>query len=138
MASGVTVLISIMQKTQRMDLFTSGIAYVSNSDTVVPIMAFGTGLISVYSSTSGVVMPAFLPMVPDLAQQLGAVEPVHIAWSITVGGGFVDLSALSTVGALFLAAAPPGTNTRALFISPLIWGLSMSVVGAGLCWILFG
>ena len=68
MASGVTVLISIMQKTQRMDLFTSGIAYVSNSDTVVPIMAFGTGLISVYSSTSGVVMPAFLPMVPDLAQ----------------------------------------------------------------------
>ena len=68
------------------DLFTSGIANVSNSDTVVPIMAFGTGLISVYSSTSGVVMPAFLPTVPDLAQQLGAVEPVHIAWSVTVGG----------------------------------------------------
>ena len=50
----------------------------------------------------------------------------------------VDLSALSTVGALFLAAAPPGTNTRALFNALLAWGLSMSVVGAALCWILFG
>ena len=138
MVTGVTVLISIMQKTQGMDLFTSGLASISTSETVVPIMAFGTGLISVYSSTSGVVMPAFLPMVPDLAQQLGAVEPVRLAWSITVGGGLVDLSALSTVGALFLAAAPPGTNTRALFNALLLWGLSMSVVGAGLCWILFG
>ena len=138
MVTGVTVLISIMQKTQGMDLFTSGLASISSSETVVPIMAFGTGLISVYSSTSGVVMPAFLPMVPDLAQQLGAVEPVRLAWSITVGGGLVDLSALSTVGALFLAAAPPGTNTRALFNALLLWGLSMSVVGAGLCWILFG
>ena len=138
MVTGVTVLISIMQRTQGMDLFTSGLAGISTPETVVPMMAFGTGLISVYSSTSGVVMPAFLPMVPDLAQQIGAVERVHLAWSITVGGGLVDLSALSTVGALFLAAAPAGTNTRALFNALLAWGLSMSVVGAALCWILFG
>jgi di/tricarboxylate transporter len=138
MVTGVTVLISLMQETQGMDLFTSGLAGISTSETVVPTMAFGTGLISVYSSTSGVVMPAFLPMVPDLAQQVGAVEPVNLAWSITVGGGLVDLSALSTVGALFLAAAPPGTDTRALFNALLAWGLSMSVVGAALCWILFG
>jgi len=138
MVTGVTVLISIMQRTQGMDLFTSGLAGISTSETVVPTLAFGTGLISVYSSTSGVVMPAFLPMVPDLAQQVGAVEPVNLAWSITVGGGLVDLSALSTVGALFLAAAPPGTNTRALFNALLAWGLSMSLVGAALCWLLFG
>ena len=50
----------------------------------------------------------------------------------------MDLSALSTVGALYLAAAPPGTNTRALFNALLAWGLSMSVVGAALCWVLFG
>ena len=138
MVTGVTVLISIMQRTQGMDLFTSGLAGISTPETVVPTMAFGTGLISVYSSTSGVVMPAFLPMVPDLAQQIGAVEPVHLAWSITVGGGLVDLSALSTVGALYLAAAPAGTDARALFNALLAWGLSMSVVGAALCWILFG
>ena len=76
-------------------------------------------------------------MVSDLAEQIGAVEHVHLACSVTVGGGLVDLSALSTVGALYLAAAP-GTNTGALFSALLAWGLSMSVVGAALCWILFG
>jgi hypothetical protein len=50
----------------------------------------------------------------------------------------VDLSSLSTVGALFLAGAPPGSDARALFNGLLAWGLSMSVVGALFCWILFG
>ena len=137
MVTGVTVLIAMMDKTQGMDLFTTGLANISSAGTVVPIIAFGAGSISVYSSTSGVVMPAFLPMVPELAQQVG-VEPIKIAWAITVGGGLVDLSSLSTVGALFLAAAPPGTDTLAMFNALLAWGLSMTLVGAGLCWVLFG
>jgi di/tricarboxylate transporter len=137
MVTGVTVLIAMMEKTQGMDLFTGGLARISTAGTVVPIIAFGAGAISVYSSTSGVVMPAFLPMVPELAQHVG-IEPLRIAWAITVGGGLVDLSSLSTVGALFLAAAPPGTNTRAMFNALLVWGLSMTVVGAALCWLLFG
>jgi di/tricarboxylate transporter len=138
MVTGVTVLISVMEKTQGMDLFTSGLANLSTTATVVPIIAFGAGAISVYSSTSGVVMPAFLPMVPELAERVGGIEPLMLAWSVTVGGGLVDLSSLSTVGALFLAAAPEGTNTRAMFNALLLWGLSMSVVGAALCWVLFG
>jgi hypothetical protein len=101
-------------------------------------VAFGTGLVSVYSSTSGVVLPAFLPMVPDLSQHLGGLEPLRIAWSMNVAASLVDLSSLSTVGALFIAGAAPGSDTRALFNSLLLWGLSMSAVGAALCWLLFG
>ena len=93
---------------------------------------------SVYSSTSGVVLPAFLPMVPDLAQRMGGIEPLPIAWSMNVGASLVDLSSLSTVGALFIAGAAAGSDTRRLFNALLIWGLSMSVVGAALCWVLFG
>ena len=52
----------------------SRLAGIPTSETILPMMAFGTGLVSVYSSTSGTVMPVFLPMVPDLAQQIGAVE----------------------------------------------------------------
>jgi hypothetical protein len=76
-------------------------------------------------------------MVPELSQHVG-IEPLRIAWSITVGAGLVDLSSLSTVGALFLAAAPAGTNTRTMFNALLVWGLSMTLVGAALCWLLFG
>ena len=98
--------------------------------TIEPIVAFGTGLVSVYSSTSGVVLPAFLPMVPELAQRLGGIDPLRIAWSMNVSASLVDLSSLSTVGALFIAGAAPGTDVRKLFNGLLVWGLSMSVVGA--------
>jgi hypothetical protein len=57
---------------------------------------------------------------------------------MNIGASLVDLSSLSTVGALFLAGAPAGSDTRALFNGLLVWGLSMAVVGAAICWILFG
>jgi di/tricarboxylate transporter len=138
MVTGVTVLIAMMQATQGLALITSGIAALSTPETIAPIVGFGTGLVSVYSSTSGVVLPAFLPMVPDLAMRLGGLEPLPIAWSMNVAASLVDLSSLSTVGALFIAGAAPGSDVRALFNGLLIWGLSMSVVGAALCWVLFG
>jgi di/tricarboxylate transporter len=138
MVTGVTVLIFMLQETQGMALFTTGLANISTPATVAPVVAFGTGIVSVYSSTSGVVLPAFLPMVPDLATRVGNLPPLPIAWSMNIGASLVDLSSLSTVGALFMAGAPPGSDTRALFNALLIWGLSMAVVGAGLCWALFG
>lgn len=138
MVTGVTVLIALLEKTEGLDLFTSGIANLSTPITIAPIVAFGTGIVSVYSSTSGVVLPAFLPMVPDLAQRMGGIEPLPIAWAMCVGASLVDLSSLSTVGALFIAGAAAGSDTRRLFNGLLIWGLSMSLVGAALCWILFG
>ena len=138
MVTGVTVLIAMLEETKGMALFTSGLANLSTPATIAPVVAFGTGVVSVYSSTSGVVLPAFLPMVPDLAHRVGDLPPLPIAWSMNIGASLVDLSSLSTVGALFLAGAPPGSDTRALFNGLLVWGLSMAVVGAVLCWILFG
>jgi hypothetical protein len=70
--------------------------------------------------------------------RLGATSPLDIAWSMNVGASLVDLSSLSTVGALYIAGAPPGADTRALFNGLLAWGLSMAAVGAVLCWALFG
>ncbi|MSO19826.1 MAG: C4-dicarboxylate ABC transporter [Acidobacteria bacterium] len=138
MVTGVTVLIALMQEVQGLALITSFIANVSTPGSVEAVVAFGTGIVSVYSSTSGVVLPAFLPMVPDLAHKLGGIPPLSIAWSMNVGSSLVDLSSLSTVGALYIAGAAPGTDVRKLFNGLLVWGLSMSVVGAVLCWILFG
>lgn len=137
MVTGVTVLVSMLERTKGMDLFTSGLASVAGPWTVAPIVAFGAGVISVYSSTSGVVLPAFLPTVPGLAAGIGGIEPLPIAWSMNIGASLVDLSSLSTVGALFLAAAPAGTDTRFLFNALLAWGLSMTLVGAALSWMLF-
>jgi hypothetical protein len=97
-----------------------------------------TGVISVYSSSSGVVLPAFLPTIPGIIEKLGGGDPLAIAASINVGSHLVDVSPLSTLGALCIAAAPVHENRTQLFNKLLLWGLSMSVVGAAVCYLFFG
>lgn len=138
MVTGVTVLVAMLEDTAGLALITSGIAAVATPKTIAAVVAFGTGAISVFSSTSGVVLPAFLPMVPELAQRLPGTAPLDIAWAMNVGASLVDLSSLSTVGALYIAAAAPSTDVRRLFNGLLVWGLAMSAVGAALAWVLFG
>ncbi|MGH9660380.1 MAG: SLC13 family permease, partial [Bryobacteraceae bacterium] len=138
MVSGVTVLIALLEKTQGMELFTSLLAKLSTKDTVTGVIAFVTGLISVYSSTSGVVLPAFLPAIPGLVEKLGGGDPLSIAWSMCVGAHLVDISPLSTTGALCIASAPLTEDHRALFNKLLAWGLAMSVVGAVGTFLVFG
>lgn len=138
MVSGVTVLIALLEKTGGMDLFTSLLARLSSPRSVTGVTALLTGTISVYSSTSGVVLPAFLPTVPGLIGKLGGGDPLAIISSMNVGAHLVDVSPLSTTGALFLAAAPAGEDSRALFRKMLAWGLSMSLVAAAGCYVCFG
>jgi len=138
MVGGVTVLISILEKTGGMDLFTGLLTRFSTPDTITGVIAFVTGVISVYSSSSGVVLPAFLPTIPGIIENLGGGDPMAIAASIIVGSHLVDVSPLSTLGALCIAAAPVQENRTQLFNKLLLWGLSMSVVGAIVCYVFFG
>jgi di/tricarboxylate transporter len=136
MVCGVTVLIALVEKAQGIDLLVSLVAKIASARTVTAVVAFLTGIVSVYSSTSGVVLPAFLPMVPGLAALLPGASPIAIASSMNVGGHLVDVSPLSTLGALCMASAP-AEESPALFNKLLAWGLSMAVVGALLCYLMF-
>ena len=137
MMSGVTVLIALMENTGGLDLFTAALARLATPETITGVIAFVTGLISVYSSTSGVVLPAFLPTIPGLIERLGGGDPLAIAASMNIGAHLVDLSPLSTTGALCIAAVASGENIRSVFNKLLVWGLSMTIVGAVFCYMFF-
>ena len=138
MVCGVTVLIAVLEKTGGMDLFTSLLARLASPATLNGVVAFVTGLISSWSSTAGVVLPAFLPTVPGLVEKVGGGDPLAVALSINVGSAMVDVSPLSTLGALCLATVSDPAEARVLFRQLLLWGLSTSVVGAVLCQLLAG
>jgi len=138
MVSGVTVLIGLLEKTGGMQIFTDLLSSVSTPATVVPILAVIIGVVSAYSSTSGVVLPAFLPTVPGLVENLGADNALGIASTMNIAGHLVDVSPLSTIGALCIASIPAGDASRRLFNQLLAWGMSMTVVSAVICWLLFG
>lgn len=138
MVCGVSVLIGVLEKTGGMDLFTTLLARVATPATVNGTIAGITGLISTYSSTSGVVYPAFLPAVPGLVQKIGGGVPLQVAMSINVGAALVDVSPLSTIGALCIAALPAGGDAKKLFRQLLIWGFSMTLAGALFCQLFIG
>jgi hypothetical protein len=137
MVCGVTVLIGLLEKTGGMDIFTGLLSSLATQATIIPFIAVVIGLISAYSSTSGVILPAFLPTVPGLIENLGGGDPLALASTMNVAGHLVDVSPLSTIGALCIAGVPAGDASRRLFNQLLAWGLSMTVVGAVLCWLLF-
>ncbi len=138
MVSGVSVLTALLEKTGGIDRFTDLVARVSTPQSAPGVVALLTGLVSVYSSTSGVVLPTFLPGVPGLIEKLGGGDPLAISSAMVIGGNLVDVSPLSTIGALCVAAATAAVNRRVLFNQVLIWGLSMALVAAGGCYLLFG
>ena len=138
MVCGVSVLVNVLEKTGGMDLFTGLLARLATPSTVNGVIALVTGAISTYSSTSGVVLPTFLPSVPGLVAKVGGGDPLAVALSINVGSSLVDVSPLSTLGALAVAAVADPLAARHLFRAMLLWGLSMILVGALLCQLLAG
>jgi Na+/H+ antiporter NhaD/arsenite permease-like protein len=137
MVCGVTVLIGLLQRTGGMDIFANLLSSISTQATVVPVIAVVIGVVSAYSSTSGVVLPAFLPTVPGLVENLGGGNALGLASTMNVAGHLVDVSPLSTIGALCIASVPSGEMSRKLFNQLLAWGMSMTVAGAVICWVLF-
>lgn len=133
MVTGVSVLIALLEKNGGMAMFSQLLATIATPGTVNGFIALVTGAISTYSSTSGVVLPAFLPLVPNLVTELGGGDPLAISLSINVGSSLVDVSPLSTIGALCVAAVSDTAISRRLFNHMLLWGFAMIVIGALLC-----
>ncbi|MDR3348481.1 MAG: hypothetical protein LBO03_02550 [Acidaminococcales bacterium] len=138
MVCGVTVLIEVMDKSGGLNAMVKMIGSISNPTSVNFWLGLIPGVISAYSSSSGVVVPMFLPMVPGLIKEIGGGDPIAIISTIDVGSHLVDTSPLSTLGALCIACAGADEDKAKLFRKLLIWGLSMSIVGAVVCYLFFG
>ena len=137
MVCGVSVLIDVMDKAGGLNALVSVIGSVSGPVSVNFWVSFVPAIISAYSSSSGVVMPMFLPMTPGLVEITGG-NAIGIISAINVGSHLVDTSPLSTLGALCIASAGDHEDKGKLFRKLLVWGLAMSVVSGVVCFLFFG
>lgn len=137
MVTGVTVLIQLMSKIGGMDLFATIMAKMSTPYTATLVVGFWSAVVSAYASTIGVILPAFVPMAPDLLAKIGGTDLLALLSSIILSGHVTDVSPLSTLGAIFIANAAEDQDRKKLFRNLLIWGLVMSPVGAVICWLMF-
>ena len=137
MVCGINTLIVVLENMGGLGLLTDMLAKVSTPQNVTAVIAFTTGIMSAFSSSSGVVLPTFIPLVPELITKIGGGNAVAIVSSINVGAHLVDISPLSSLGAICIASALHEDKEK-LFRRLLGFGLSMALVGATICYILFG
>lgn len=134
---GIMVLIGVVEKTGGLNMATTLIAGYASPKLLYSTISLVSSLVSIYSSSSGVVMPTFISMLPGLLQKVGSGDIVKMVIAVDIGSHMVDVSPLSTLGALCLASVSDTVDKTKLFRGLLIWGFAMALFGAILIYVIF-
>ena len=137
MITGVGILISLITELGGIDLLSAGLSKLATSKTVAMIMALLSGVMSWFSSASGVVMPTLIPTVPDMVQSVQGANACELVNCISIGANMAAMSPLSSCGALMLAAYSSSDSVtlkerNKLFLQLFVLSAG-GVVLAGLC-----
>ena len=104
MITGMGILISVVTELGGIDLLCNGLQKLVGNNTASAIMCLLAGVMSWFSSASGVVMPTLIPTIPALAASLSGGNAVVITVALCIGAHMAALSPLSSCGGLMLAA----------------------------------
>jgi di/tricarboxylate transporter len=105
LVTGVNVLMSVVIKLGGIDLLANGLATIMTPGTAPSIIGLTAGIMSWFSSTSGVVMPTLIPTVNTVIEAVGGgVSAVALVSAITNTAHVAGTSPISTGGSLGLAS----------------------------------
>ena len=94
---GVGVLMNVIIALGGIDLLSASLASVMSAKTATTILGVTAGVMSWFSSTSGVVMPTLIPTIPHIIQQMSiSVNPVEWVTAISMVSNTAGISPLST------------------------------------------
>ncbi len=104
MIAGINTLMAMVIALEGIDLLADGLASLMTPATAPGIMGVTAGIMSFFSSTSGVVMPTLIPTVSGVAAQVGGVSALSLISAITHTASAAGMSPISTGGSMGLAA----------------------------------
>ncbi len=111
LVTGVGALMNVVIKLDGINMLSAFLAKFMNEKTASPIMGLTAGIMSWFSSTSGVVMPTLIPTVKGIMENLGSgINPTDLISAITITAHTAGLSPVSTGGALALASYVANTH----------------------------
>lgn len=107
---GVGALVNVINKLGGIKLVSDYLSTLMTTDTAVPIMSATSGILSWVSSTTGVVMPALLPIADNVARTFG-VSYVELMSGIIATSFAAAISPLSTGGAIIMSSYSASKET---------------------------
>ena len=102
----ILLMMDLIVKLDGIKLLADILSLFMNEKTVAAILALSSGILSLFSSTSGVVMPTMIPTIPRIIETLGiaGVVPSALLLSAVINGSSPSgMSPLSTGGAFVMA-----------------------------------
>ena len=108
---GVGVLVSIIDMMGGIDMISDLLQKAMNANTVNPVLAATSGMLSWVSSTTGVVMPAMFKMLPNIMRQFSNANYMEMISAITATSFAAAISPLSTGGAIIMSSYSASKDT---------------------------
>ena len=97
------MLMAVVKALGGIDLLVEGLTSIMSGSTAKPIMALAAGVMSWFSSTTGVVMPALIPTITGILEQFPGAGYAPLITSITITSFLAAFSPASTGGAGIMA-----------------------------------
>jgi Na+/H+ antiporter NhaD/arsenite permease-like protein len=134
LVTGIVTYVGLLEKMGAIADLKASIAEVGNGSVAALVTSYVVGLVSAFASTTGT-LGAIIPVVTPLAVD-PMLTPIGVITAIAIASSVVDVSPMSTSGALLMTSAPPGEE-KPFFRMLLLWAIAMIVVVPLIAWFVF-
>ncbi|MFF0990659.1 SLC13 family permease [Kocuria nitroreducens] len=134
LVTGIVTYVGMLEAMGALDELQAGIASLGNSSVAALVTSYVIGIVSAFASTTGtlsVISPIVTPIAAD-----PLLTPIGVVTAIAISSSVVDVSPMSTSGALLMASAQP-KDERLFFRALLLWAIAMIGVVPLLVWFIF-
>lgn len=126
---GMTVLINVVIQAGGINLLSNALSNLITEKTAQPVMIILSGVMNIFSSASGVVMPTLIPTAGILASEMD-ISLLSLITGVVIGANSMVISPLSIVGSFCLSSAPEGVDKDKLFRQLFLCAISIVLLGA--------
>lgn len=123
MTTGVMLYISLMTKLGGIKLASNFVVSLMTQETTVFTMGVASGILSLVSSTTAVVMPTMISMIPSVVEHFAGANPFELVSAIVTSAHISGASPLSSGGALVLSAYVAVANPSKEKVQEMFVGL---------------
>ena len=134
LVTGIVTYVGMLEEMGALKELQEGIAGLGNSSLAALITSYVVAIVSAFASTTGtlgVISPVVAPIAMD-----PLLTPIGVVTAIAISSSVVDVSPMSTSGALLMASAQP-KDERMFFRALLLWAIAMIAVVPLLVWFVF-
>ncbi|MDR6558167.1 Na+/H+ antiporter NhaD/arsenite permease-like protein [Arthrobacter pascens] len=134
LVTGIVTYVGMLEEMGALKELQEGIAGLGNSSLAALITSYVVAIVSAFASTTGT-LGVISPVVEPIAMD-PLLTPIGVVTAIAISSSVVDVSPMSTSGALLMASAQP-KDERMFFRALLLWAIAMIGVVPLLVWFLF-